>query len=113
MGRRNLKSLKTNQGITMLTYIKGTMPRDLTKYYEFAEKRRNALLTFNRLEIMSLYKQYDIEFPPKGESFWEAVAKNVLNMADAPTEARMEALNILNELNISYEEWIIGDRDCE
>lgn len=96
--------MQTNGTMELVPKIKGTKTSDLAKFKEFEYFRRQALLSMNEERIRHFYEAWEIEFPPKGEEFWEAVAKNILRMVDAPPTKRVEAVRILDELNIEFEE---------
>lgn len=84
------------------TYIRGTTPKDLISYNDFADERKETLLSMDELRIKSMYARYGIKFPPKGKTFWEAVAEAILAMpnADVSDGKRLEAMLILDELNV-------------
>lgn len=84
--------------------VKGAKTGSLARFKEFEHERRMALLSFDEKRIRQHYAEWNIPFPPNNETFWEAVAKNVLLMSDVPPGKRIEALLILDELNINYEE---------
>lgn len=86
--------------ISMQTYIKGTIPKDLVNYNDFAEERKAILLSMNEYKIRRMYRKYGMAFPPENETFWEAVAKSILKMPEAPEDKVREAKTILNELNV-------------
>lgn len=84
-------------------YISGPIPKDLISYNEFADIRKRTILTMDETSIRSMYARYGIKFPPKGKTFWQAVAEIILAMPDAPDSKVREAMTILNELNIEVE----------
>lgn len=89
--------------IEMERKIKGVRTSTVADFKEFEFERNRALLSLDERKIRAVYKKWNIEFPRSGESFWEAVAKNILRMPNAPADIRVEALRILDELNIEFE----------
>lgn len=85
------------------TYVKGAST-NVAEFYRFDSERRTALLTMDESTIKKFYRSWGIEFPRRGESFWEAVAKNILSLPDIPPYKRIEAACILDELNVGYNE---------
>ena len=92
--------------LTMERKVKGAKTTSLAEFRVFDYERRQALLTMDEGVIRRFYAEWAISFPPGKESFWEAVAKNILLMKEVPPKYRMEALRILDELNIDYEAYI-------
>lgn len=90
--------------IEMAQKIKGVKATGFERFMEFEYERNKALLSLDEKKIRKMYAKWDIVFPPEGEGFWEAVAKNILRMTDAPTGARIEAVRILDELNMEFDD---------
>lgn len=89
--------------IEMEQKIKGVRTSTVADFKEFEFERNRALLSLEENKIRAVYEEWGIEFPTRGENFWEAVAKNILRMPNAPTNVRVEAIKILDELNIEFE----------
>lgn len=96
--------MRTNQTMDLMPKIKDVKTSDMAKFKEFEYHRRQAILSMNEERIKHFYEAWEIPFPPEGEGFWEAVATNILRMNDAPPAKRVEAVRILDELNIEFEE---------
>lgn len=77
--------------------------KTLGGFKQFDIERRKALLTMDEQTIRAHYEKWCIPFPREGELFWEAVAKNVLALPDIPPAVRLEAVSVLDELNIKFE----------
>lgn len=89
--------------IEMERKIKGARTSTVADFKEFELERNRALLSLDERKIKAVYERWAIKFPGNGESFWEAVAKNILRMPNAPADIRVEAVKILDELNIEFE----------
>lgn len=70
---------------------------------EFVRRRNEAFFSFDKEKILSYCDDYGISLPShSSDVFWGAVAKAVLNIVDAPEEAKEKARNILDRLGWSY-----------
>lgn len=77
---------------------------DWSDFALFHMERKRVICTMDEKKIKNFYARWNIEFPRQGVSFWQAVAEAVLLMDDAPTNARREALQIMDEMNIEWRE---------
>lgn len=72
---------------------------------EFVKERNEALFSFDRSRIMEYLIKYGSPIPSDPNVFWGSVAKAVMNITNAPKDARQKAKDILDKLGWSYTIW--------
>lgn len=83
-------------------------------FKQFVKDRNEALFSFDKEKILKFMKKYHMDkVPEKDNVFWGGIAKAVMNIPNAPEDAKKHAQTLLDKLGWSNKifEYLDDDED--